>query len=89
MARQQLRPVLGTPAGTETRFHPSGIDVTTRDPTRLAPSSTNKTTISVIVQGSSREREDSHIIDINNYQIIRLYLQLRIKFLRSNEIIHE
>ena len=26
MARQQLRAVLGTPAGTETRFHPSGID---------------------------------------------------------------
>lgn len=69
MARQQLRPVLGTPAGTETRFHPSGIDVTTRDPMRLASSSTNKTTISVIVQGSSRERDDSHryTIDINNY----------------------
>lgn len=34
MARQQLRAVLGTPAGTETRFHPPEVDATTRDPTR-------------------------------------------------------
>lgn len=34
MAREELRTVLGTPAGTETRFHPFEIDVTTRDPGR-------------------------------------------------------
>lgn len=31
MAREELRTVLGTPAGTETRFHPTGINVATRD----------------------------------------------------------
>lgn len=31
MVWKELRTVLGTPAGTKTRFHPSEIDVTTRD----------------------------------------------------------